>query len=102
MKLQHNYKIENKITLNYLFTLPSSSHQSPNGDLHKQNENQGREWCTLEEWNGEGLGFWMGRGAAWGGWGKGGGCLRERERRLQGEEGEGRLGYGEVRGLQCP
>jgi hypothetical protein len=54
---------------------------------------------------------WMGRGeATWGGWGKGG-CLREREGWLQrGEggggckvgEGEGQLGYGEVRGLQCP
>jgi hypothetical protein len=34
-KLQHNYKIGNKITLSSFLSLPSSSHQSSNGDLHK-------------------------------------------------------------------
>jgi hypothetical protein len=63
---------------------------------------------------------WMGRGAAWGGWGKGrllegegGADAKGRGRgRLQGGRGrgrlqggrerEGQLGYGGVRGLQCP
>jgi hypothetical protein len=71
MKLQHNYKIENKITLNSFFTLPSS-HKSSNGDLHKPNENQGREWLHLggvewgaRVWDGKGvLGEDGGKGAA--------------------------------------
>jgi hypothetical protein len=35
MKLQHNYKIENKITLTPSSPLFSSSHQFSNGDLHQ-------------------------------------------------------------------
>jgi hypothetical protein len=62
MKLQHNYKIENKITL-IPSPLSSSSHQSSNGDLHKPKRDP-REGgcCTLEglEW-GVTARVWMGR-----------------------------------------
>jgi hypothetical protein len=96
-KLQHNYKIENKITLTSFFSLPSSFHQSTNGALHQPKERprgqaaalwrRGRE-ARLGFW---GKGWWLlegergaaatGRGRGWLQVGEGeGGCKGERER----------------------
>jgi hypothetical protein len=50
MKLQHNYKIENKITLTPSSPLSSSFHQFSNGDLH-QREGDPREKGTAP-WRG--------------------------------------------------
>jgi hypothetical protein len=58
LKLQHNYKIENQITLTPS-PLSSSSHQYSNGDLHKpKGDPRGKEWLHLggEELEGR-LGF---------------------------------------------
>jgi hypothetical protein len=57
MKLQRNYKIENKITLNSFFTpfffLPPMLQRRL---AQTQNRSKGGGGCTLERWNGGGDG----------------------------------------------
>jgi hypothetical protein len=76
MKLQHNYKIENKITLNFLFT-PSFFPPIFQWRLAQtQKRSKGWSGCTLERWNGGvAARVWMWRrGGCLERMGGGGGC----------------------------
>jgi hypothetical protein len=93
MKLQHNYKIENKITLNSFFTTSFFLPPISNGDLHKPKRDP-RERVTAP-WRG-GMGGWQ-LGFEWGG----GGSSLERmgvQRLKRVREGEGSAARGKWEG----
>jgi hypothetical protein len=99
MKPQHNYKIENKITLNSFFT-PSFFLPPILQWIFVQTKREPRERVAAPWRSGMGAAWvWMGRGLLEG---EGGVTAKGREMgRLQGGKRRGRLGYRGVRGLQC-